>query len=238
MSGNYFRNMFVSEGNLFSKVQHSEWPRFGSVVERFERFRLRFPRFFWGKGGGGFPVFQHSLTEPRGPRDQKNSFSLERTKKNHSPAHEIFILAWKFHSRFENFILDWKKFNPRPCFSAAREGPRMKKPFSTENFIPYWKLDFFNMASRDWFFSILGPSGKGRFQFRFQLLKDGSGGSGSGFGCWKNGSDGSSCWFRFGSWACLSIAAQLESLARVQGIANQTWPTHGRHGAPIILSFV
>ena len=28
-------------------------------------------------------------------------------------------------------------FIPGPCFSAAREGPGMKKPFSIENFIPY-----------------------------------------------------------------------------------------------------
>ena len=61
------------------------------------------------------------------PTRTKFSFSLE-----------ILILGLKISFSIENF-------NPRPCFSAAREGP--------------WKLDFFNMASRDWFFSILGPSG-------------------------------------------------------------------------------
>ena len=76
------------------------------------------------------------------PPRTKFSFSLE-----------IIILVWKFHSRLKISI-------PNPVFFAAREGPGMKKPFSIENFIPYSKLDFFNMASRDWIFSILGPSGK------------------------------------------------------------------------------
>ena len=73
---------------------------------------------------------------PRGPRDRKISFSLERMKKTIPPrtkfsfSIEIFILGLKFSFSIENF-------NPRPCFSAAREGPRMKKPFSIENFIPY-----------------------------------------------------------------------------------------------------
>ena len=49
-------------------------------------------------------------------------------------------------------------FNPGPCFSAVREGLGMKVPFSIEYFIPYWRLDFFNFASRDCLFSILGPS--------------------------------------------------------------------------------
>ena len=75
------------------------------------------------------------------PRTKKCSFSLE-----------IFILGLKISFPIENF-------NPRPCFSAAREGPGMKISFSIENFILYWKLDFFNIASRDWIFSILGPSG-------------------------------------------------------------------------------
>ena len=111
--------------------------------------------------------------KPGGPGDRKNSFSLERMKKKKkkttipprmkfSFSHEIFILGLKISFSIENF-------NPRPCFSAAREGPRMKISFSIENFIPYWKLEFFNIASRDWIFSILGPSGKsetGRIWFR------------------------------------------------------------------------
>ena len=43
---------------------------------------------------------------------------------------EIFILGLKLSFSIENF-------NPRPCFSAAREGPGIKKPFSIENFILY-----------------------------------------------------------------------------------------------------
>ena len=42
---------------------------------------------------------------------------------------------------------------------------------------------------------------KARFRFRF--LNNGSDGSGSDFGSWKNGSDSSSFQFRFGSWATL-----------------------------------
>ena len=70
---------------------------------------------------------------PRGPGDR--IFSLERMKKAIPPrtkfsfSLEIFILGLKFSFSIENF-------NPRPCFSAVREGPGMKKPFSIENFIP------------------------------------------------------------------------------------------------------
>ena len=87
--------------------------------------------------------------QPRGPRDRTDSFSLERMKKN--PHAQKTILAWNFHSWFEIFILAWN-VQSRPCFSAAREGLGMKKPFSIEHVIPYWKLKFFNIASRDWFF--------------------------------------------------------------------------------------
>ena len=78
----------------------------------------------------------HEKTIP--PRT-KFSFSLE-----------IFILGLKISFSIENF-------NPKPCFSAAGKVPGMKISFSIENFIPCWKLDFFNIASRDWIFSILGP---------------------------------------------------------------------------------
>ena len=77
---------------------------------------------------------------------------------------ESFILGVKLSFSLENF-------NPGPCFSAAREGLGMKKPFSIENLIPYWKLDFFNIASRDWIFSILEPSGKESAEF-VGLLSD------------------------------------------------------------------
>ena len=65
---------------------------------------------------------------------------------------------WNFHSRLKISI-------PNPVFfSVAREGPGMKKTFSIENFIPYWKLDFFNVASRDWFFQSWGPPGLKKFK--------------------------------------------------------------------------
>ena len=63
----------------------------------------------WGvwRGGGGAKCF---LFGPKCPRT-KLSFSLE-----------ISILGLKISFWIENF-------NPRPCFSVVREGPRMKKPF-------------------------------------------------------------------------------------------------------------
>ena len=69
------------------------------------------------------------------PQRTKISFSLE-----------IFILGLKLSFSIENF-------NPRPCFSAAREGPGMKISFSIENFIPYWKLFFQYRLSRLNFFN-------------------------------------------------------------------------------------
>ena len=48
-------------------------------------------------------------------------------------------------------------------------------------------------------------SRNGRFQFRFRFPKNGCDGSGSSFVFLKNGSDGSGFWFRFGSWAILSL---------------------------------
>ena len=75
------------------------------------------------------------------PPRTKFSFSLE-----------IFILGLKLSFSIENF-------NPGPCFSAAREGPGMKKPFPIENFIPYWKLDFSILPLQIEFFQSWGPLG-------------------------------------------------------------------------------
>ena len=75
------------------------------------------------------------IENPEGPGIEK--IILARTHEKTIPPRtkfsfslEIFILGLKFSFSIENF-------NPRPCFSAAREGPGMKKPFSIENFIPY-----------------------------------------------------------------------------------------------------
>ena len=101
-------------------------------------------------------------TLPRTPSQRargSKKFILARTHEKAIPPRtkfsfslEIFILGLKFSFSIENF-------NPRPCFAAAREGPGMKISFSIENFIPYRKLDFFNIASRDWFFQSWGPLG-------------------------------------------------------------------------------
>ena len=44
-----------------------------------------------------------------------------------------------------------------------------------------------------------------RFRFRLRFLKNGSDGSGSDFGSWQKGSDGSGFRFRFGSCAILQL---------------------------------
>ena len=86
-------------------------------------------------------------THPRGPRDRKKII-LARTHEKTIPPH-----ARSVHSRLRFFILGLRfsfsleNFNLGPCFSTAREGPGMKKPFSIENFIPCWKLDFFSVPS-------------------------------------------------------------------------------------------
>ena len=47
------------------------------------------------------------LSCPEGP-GIKQIHSRSNAWKNHSPTHEMFILACNFHSRFGTFILDWK----------------------------------------------------------------------------------------------------------------------------------
>ena len=88
-----------------------------------------------------------------------------------------FPHARNFHSRLKfsfsvcNFRSRLIISIPGPVFLWPERGPEWKKPFPIENFIPYWKLDFFNIASRDWIFSILGPSGGGvHQQFATQTL--------------------------------------------------------------------
>ena len=103
---------------------------------------LKSNKFKRNPSWNNFPLSPAKTHSQRAQRSKKNSFSLERMKKNHSPTDEIFILAWKFQSLLKfSFLIE--NFNPGPCFSAVREGPGMKKPFLIENFIPYWKLDFF-----------------------------------------------------------------------------------------------
>ena len=55
---------------------------------------------------------------------------------------------------------------------------------------------------------------KGRFRFRF--LKNGSDGSGSSSGFWKNGSDCSGFRFQFGSWAILTEGGAKQHLTRLR----------------------
>ena len=79
-------------------------------------------------------------------------FILARThEKNHSPrttfsfSLEIFILGLKISFSIENF-------NPRPCFSAAREGPGMKISLNHSQLkisFHIESLTFFNTAPRD-----------------------------------------------------------------------------------------
>ena len=59
------------------------------------------------------------------------------------------------------------------------------------------------------FLSFSTISQRGRFQFRFRFLENGSGGSGSAFGSCENGSDGSGFRSRFGSWATLNLGGGI-----------------------------
>ena len=95
---------------------------------------------------------------PIGPKDRKNSFSLDRLKKP-------FPRARKNHSRLKfsflgsKFPFSIEIFNPKPCFSAAREGPNWKNHSRSKFSFRDWNLEFFNLAPRDLIFSIFGPSG-------------------------------------------------------------------------------
>ena len=81
------------------------------------------------------------LTFPEGPGIEK-IHSRSNAWKNHSPTHEIFILAWNFQSQFEIFILDWKFQSQALCFCGQR-GAR------NEIFILDWK---FYSVLKAWFF--------------------------------------------------------------------------------------
>ena len=108
------------------------------------------------QGGATGPL---SRRRPQRARGSKKIHSRSNAWKNHSPTHEIFILAWNFHSRFEIFILDWK-FQSQALFFCGQRGAR------NENFILDWKFHsvlkawFFSISPLEIeFFSILGPSG-------------------------------------------------------------------------------
>ena len=78
--------------------------------------------------------------------------------KTNSPTRERTILAWNFHSWFEMFPLEITISGL--VFQWPERGSDREKKISIENFILCWKLDFFDLASRDCIFSILGPSGQ------------------------------------------------------------------------------
>ena len=98
---------------------------------------------------------------PRGP-------GIEQIHSRSNAWKKPFPHARNFHSRLK-FSFSVCKFHsrlkisiPGPVFLPPESSPEWKKKtFSIENYIPYWKLDFFKNASRDWVFSILGPSGPG-----------------------------------------------------------------------------
>ena len=73
---------------------------------------------------------------PRGPGDRKK-FILAGTHGKTIPPRTKFSFSLENYILGLNFSFSIENFNPEPCFSAAREGPGMKKQFSIENFIPY-----------------------------------------------------------------------------------------------------
>ena len=98
--------------------------------------RLLAPSVIDFRGNPGIRAFY-----PEGPGIEK-IHSRSNAWKNHSPTHEIFILAWNLHSRFEIFILDWK-FQSQALFFCGQRGAR------NENFILDWE---FHSVSKAWFF--------------------------------------------------------------------------------------
>ena len=107
-------------------------PRTRPVWVRKSLFPYRAPHKKWGfsdskpfsgfVGNGG----------PEGPGIEK-IHSRSNAWKKHSPTQEIFILASNLHSRFENFILDWK-FQSQALFFCGQRGAR------NENLILDWKF--------------------------------------------------------------------------------------------------
>ena len=82
------------------------------------------------------------------------------------------MLAWNYHSWFEDFIRD-RKFNPAPPFFLQLErGQIAKKRFSIENLIPILKSRIFqDRFSRSMFVLSLGPLGMSLLQSR-QIMTD------------------------------------------------------------------
>ena len=79
--------------------------------------------------------------------------------------------VWNFRSRLKTAFLGL-------FFSCGQKGARNSKQFLIENFIPHWKLDFFNIASQVCF-EILGPSGYCHFTVvatrgRYKILQNSS----------------------------------------------------------------
>ena len=100
-------------------------------------------------------------------------FILARTHQKTIPpctkfsfSHEIFILGLKFSFSIENF-------NPRPCFSAAREVPGMKKNHSRLKISFCIESLIFSISPLEIdFFQSWGPLG-----WRFELLRTANGDS-------------------------------------------------------------
>ena len=117
------------------------------------------PGTLWTRRARKTPVEGRALRNlwvikcPEGPKIEKiNSRSI--AWKNHSHTNEksflleISILGLKISFSIENF-------NPKPCFSVAREGSDWKKPSSIENFIPRLKSWIFQSCiSRLIFFNL------------------------------------------------------------------------------------
>ena len=81
---------------------------------------------------------------PRGPKIEKLILARAH-EKIHTPTHARTIIAWKFHSRFEMFILP-RKFQSQALLFCGQRGARNEKA------ILDWK---FHSVLKAWFFSIL-----------------------------------------------------------------------------------
>ena len=110
------------------------------------------PQQYWG-----YLWFVLSLTTQRA-QGSKNFF-LNWTHEKPFPHARKNILTWSFHSWFGNFILAWN-VQSRALFFCGQGQARIEKTILDYKLHSVLKAWVFDIASRDWIFSILGPWGK------------------------------------------------------------------------------
>ena len=157
------------------------WPCLG--VERFERFRFSVLRLLW------------SADCKRGRRKGATSKNVKNRQK----------VSKSFSTLFDNFRAGQK------TSKIVKKCQKVFRHFSTLFARHLFSGPFCNPLI--WCKGVFCVSAqfnrKGRFLFRLWSPKNGSGGSGSAFGSWKNGSG---FLFQFGSWTVRSKDLTVQNL--------------------------